>query len=243
MAVRHPEARSVERTAAEPPRVGDTVVLRPTKRQRVGSALLKSLCAAPLLLALPVMSGNQRQILLWVAGIAAVVTVAIVLLAERDLWVKLSPTGLTTRAGSIPWWAIDDIRVQQAARSSCVMIRSWQTAEMTLPAPRNGWTDANPHFDAEERLIEANWRRYSRVVPTEPPGMQAVLKRAEAASAMRDLDGFDDVAPADVHEGVDTVDDAATIDLRDEGGDQGERHSRVMEPPTSHPADRRVTNR
>src|SRR6476469_2144026 len=98
--------QSEEGTKVEPARVGDTVVLKPTARQRIGSALLKALCAAPLLLALPVMSGNQRRILIWVAAIAAVVSVVIVLLAERDLWVKVSPTGLTTRSGSIPWWAI-----------------------------------------------------------------------------------------------------------------------------------------
>ena len=56
MAVRQSSGSSVDA-----PRVGDTVVLRPTTRQRVGSALLKALCAAPLLLALPVMSGNQRE--------------------------------------------------------------------------------------------------------------------------------------------------------------------------------------
>jgi hypothetical protein len=183
MAVRHDYP-----TSHDSPRVGDTVVLRPTRRQRLGSALLKALCATPLLLALPVTSGGQRVIVIWVAILSAIAAVGIDLLAERDIWVKLSPTGLTTRAGSVPWWAVDEIQVRDATSTSTILVRSFETFEMTLPAPRNGPTGANPHFDAEARLIVASWKRYNRVQPTDPPGLQAVLDRAEASAMVRDLE-------------------------------------------------------
>jgi hypothetical protein len=195
---------------AAAPRVGDTVVLRPTTRQRVGSALLKALCAAPLLLALPVTSGGQRMIVIWVAVISALAAIAIDLLSERDVWVKLSPTGLTTRAGSVPWWAVDDIKVREDLTSVTVEVRSFETLEMVLPAPRNGPTGANPHFDSEVRLIMANWRRYNRVVPTDPPRMQAVLDRAEASAANARLEA--DAASSGAGRGEPT----ALIDLRTE---------------------------
>jgi hypothetical protein len=173
-------ARFPDRSLTSSRRVGDTVVLRPTRRQRTASALLKALCAAPLLLALPVATGRPRTVILVVAALSALVAMGIDALASRDIWVRISPTGLSTRSGAIPWWAVDEIRVDDRSVVSTVIVRSFGSLEMTLPAPRNGPTGSNPHFYDEVRLLVANWRRYGEVQPTAPPNLRATLERARA---------------------------------------------------------------
>ncbi len=176
MAQRQPE----QFTPQTPPRVGDTVVLRPTSRQRIGSATLKALCAAPLILALPVTSGKAQTVVITVAVLSALAAAAIDVLAQRDIWLKISPAGIATRAGSVPWWAIDEICVNDRSSVETVVVRCFDTIEMTLPAPRNGPTGSNPHFPDEVRLLVGNWRRYAKVRPGDGLDLTSTLERARA---------------------------------------------------------------
>jgi hypothetical protein len=184
MAVRQPEQRMPGLSS----RVGDTVVLRPTTRQRIGSAALKACCATPLLLALPVATGSTRTIVIIVALVSAAVAASIDVLAQRDIWVRVSPTGLATRAGNVPWWAIDDITVDESGAVDVVRVRSFETLELPLPAPRNGPTGSNPHFHEEVRFILNNWHRYSQVRPVDPLNLRATLDRARALAESEVID-------------------------------------------------------
>lgn len=190
-----------------PPRVGDTVVLRPTTRQAIGSAFLKGCCALPLLLALPVASGKPQTIIVIVFVVSALLAIIIDLLAQRDIWLRVSPTGIATRSGSIPWWAIDDIQVHDHTPMQTVIVRSFETLEMTLPAPRNGPTGSNPHFQDEARLIVGNWQRYGQVRPSDPLNLRATLERAKSLVEPEVIDLRPDKEPVVVL--PDTADDAS----------------------------------
>lgn len=185
-----PEKRPARAMLPAQPRVGDTVVLRPTSRQRIGSALLKGCCALPLLLAMPVATGRPQMIILLVFVLSAVAAMAIDVLAQREVWLKVSPAGIASRSGSIPWWAIDDIHIHDQSPLETVAVRSFETIEMILPAPRNGPTGSNPRFQDEARFIIANWNRYRQVRPVDPMNLRASLEHAKSF-----LEALPDVQP------------------------------------------------
>lgn len=150
--------------------------------------MLKAACVLPLLLVAPIATGRPRTIILTVAAISAVVVVIIDLLAQRDIWVKVSPTGLSARSGSIPWWAIDEITVNDRGVVDTVTVRSFETLELRLPAPRNGPTGSNPRFHDEARLIVGNWQRYRQVRPADPLNLRATIERARELSEAEVID-------------------------------------------------------
>lgn len=163
-------------------------MLRPTARQRIGSALLKACCATPLLLALPAVSGKTQTVIVVVAVLSAVAAALIDVLAQRDIWLRVSPTGISTRSGSIPWWAVDAIHVNDHSTVETVVVTAFETLEVTLPAPRNGPTGSNPHFPDEARLIIGNWQRYSKVRPADPLNLRSTLERAKALAEPEVID-------------------------------------------------------
>ena len=136
----------------------ESVVLRPSSRQRVASAASRAAFAAPLLFG-AVFGGGMIAVAI-VATMGAVAAIfAIDYRARRDEQIELAVDALVVDGTTYPWWAIDSIEERSRLGQRWVELAAFGLAPVRLPAPRAGTFAANDEFDREVAVVREVWAR------------------------------------------------------------------------------------